>query len=98
MSSKKTTPKKSTSPVKRRWSLGVFQSAADGEPLVTYCRVDGTVVPYMKKQVRSPKARVHAVMKGVTYQEARRALLKQAGVKPPAKKPVAKEEHLKNAA
>lgn len=58
--------KKTHKAVARRWSLGVFQSAANGEPIVAYCRKDGTIAPYLAKTVTTKKARVHAIFVGVT--------------------------------
>ncbi len=87
--SKKT--KKQSKPVARRWSLGVFTSKAGGE-IVTYCRTDGTVAPYMAKKVTAKKASRHGVFVNMSYTQARAKLLKQAGGKASSKKPAAKEE------
>lgn len=95
--------KKSPKVIKARWSLGVFQSAADGSPIVCYCKKDGTVAPYLRKTVKNQKARVHVIYFGMTYAQARAKLLKQAKVTPAKKSgakkpPVTKEVSLKTAA
>jgi hypothetical protein len=77
--SKKTSKKSAAQP--RRWSLGVFQSKESGVSFVTYCRIDGTVTPYMAKKVTSKKASAHGVFVDMSFAEARAKLLKQAGVK-----------------
>jgi hypothetical protein len=93
----------------QRWSIGLFKSSANGDPIVTYCRISGEVVPYMAKRVTTKKASAHGVFTDMSYAHARAQLLKQAGLKrgqkkPAAKKstaakqPVAKEEHLRKAA
>ena len=79
MSKKTHAPKKATA-TPRRWSLGVFTSKG-GDPIVTYCRIDGTVAPYMAKSVTTKKAAVHGVFVDMTFAQARAKLLKQAGVK-----------------
>jgi hypothetical protein len=76
---KKTSKKSAAQP--RRWSLGVFTSKDSGQPLVTYCRINGEVAPYMSKKVTSRKAAAHDVFVGVTFSQARARLLKQAGIK-----------------
>jgi len=96
--SKKTSKKTAAQP--RRWSLGVFTSKESGKPLVTYCRVDGTVTDYMAKKVTTKKASVHGVFKNMTYAEASAKLLKQAGPKlvKAAKKTPSREEPQRKAA
>lgn len=79
-----------------RWSLGLFQSAHDGSTVVCYCKKDGTVSPYQRASVKSPKASRHLVYFGMTYAEARAKLLKFAGKKmtsSKSKKTATKEEH-----
>jgi len=46
-----------------------------------YCKVDGTIAPYLSKKVRAQKASKHGVFTNMTYAAARAKLLKQAGVK-----------------
>src|SRR5260370_790469 len=81
MSSKKTNAPKKSAAQPRRWSLGVFQSKESGEPVVMYCRIDGTIAPYLSKKVRAQKASKRGVFVDMTYAEASAKLLKQAGVK-----------------
>ena len=84
--SKKSPAQKPTVVRKLRWSIGVFTSAHDGEPVVCYCTKDGVISPSYAKMVKGKKASHHMVYFGMTYAKARAALLKHAGVKLTTKK------------
>ena len=74
-SKKKSTPKKKL----LHWSLGLFRSASNGgDPIVLYCRKDGSVAPYYAKKVKAKQALFHACYSGITYAEARKQLLADA--------------------
>jgi len=78
MSKTKSAPKKAPKKV-LHWSLGLFRSASNGgDPLVLYCRKDGTVAPYYAKKAKTKQALFHATYSGITYAEARKQLLKDA--------------------
>jgi len=86
MSSKKKSPKqngaKKASKKTQHWSLGVFKSSVNGgDPVVCYCKRDGTVAPYLAKRVTTKKASKHGVFSDMSYAEARAQLLKEAGIK-----------------
>ena len=71
--------KKSTQKKVLHWSLGLFRSASNGgDPIVLYCRKDGSVAPYYATKVKAKQALFHASYSGVTYAEARKQLLKDA--------------------
>lgn len=81
MSKSKKTPKTAKAAEKKptmRWMLGVFASAATGELIAVYCRVDGTVAPMYAKTVKTKKALFAAKYVGITYAEARAQLMKDA--------------------
>ena len=91
MSSKKKSPAKKSAATPRRWSLGVFQSKS-GDPIVTYCKTDGTVAPYMAAKVTTKKARAHGVFTNMTFSQARAKLLKHAGGRAKAAKKTSSKE------
>jgi len=71
-------PKKASKKV-LHWSLGLFRSASNGgDPIVLYCRKDGSVAPYYAKKVKAKQALFHASYSRITYAEARKQLLKDA--------------------
>ncbi len=68
MTTKTTTPRSkkgkpaSAKKATQHWSLGLFRSASNGgDPIVLYCRKEGTVAPYYAKRVKTTKARFNAV-------------------------------------
>lgn len=91
MSKKTKTPKKSVAKngvakKTQHWSLGVFKSSANGgDPVVCYCKRDGTVAPYLAKRVTTKKASARGVFTDMSYAEARAQLLKEAGIKEKAR-------------
>ena len=79
MSKKTNAPKNATAKKTLHWSLGLFRSASNGgDPIVLYCRKDGSVAPYYAKKVKAKQALFHASYSGVTYADARKQLLKDA--------------------
>lgn len=76
------TAKSEEKPKVLHWTLGLFESVAhDGRKVVVYCRKDGSPSPYLAKKVKGKKALFHATYTGMSYAEARKRLVKDAGGK-----------------
>jgi hypothetical protein len=84
MSKTKSAPKKAPAKKVLHWHVGVFRSASNGDMIVLYARVDGSVAPYYARKATTKQALFHASYSGITYAAARKQLLKdatKAGVK-----------------